>query len=49
MFSKRYESTVVYCTTRLHVHSGTLWPTSYDTHQEVKIQKDTSPKMYTSF
>ena len=34
---KRYESTEVDRRTWLHVPSGTLWSTSSDTHQVVKI------------
>ena len=49
MLSKRYESTEVDRRTWLHVSSGTLWSTSNDTHQVVKIQKEVSTKMYTPF
>ena len=37
MLSKRYESTEVDRRTWLHVPSGTHWPTSSDTYQEVEI------------
>ena len=37
MLSKRYESTEVDRRTWLHVHSGTLWSTSNETHQVVEI------------
>ena len=46
MLSNRYKSTEVDRGTWLHVPSGTPWSTSSDTHQEVKIQKETSTKMY---
>ena len=46
MLPKRYESTEVDRRTWLHVPSGTLLSTSSDTHQVVKIQKETSTKMY---
>ena len=49
MLSKRYESTLVDRRTWLHVPSGTHWPTSSDTYQVVKIQIETSTKMYTPF
>ena len=49
MLSKRYESTEVDRRTWLHVHSGTHWSTSSDTHQVVEIQIETSIKMYTPF
>ena len=49
MLSKRYESTEVDRRTWLHVHSGTHWSTSSDTHQVVEIQIETSTKMYTPF
>ena len=45
MLSKRYESTEVDRRTWLHVHSGTHWSTSSDTHQVVEIQIETSTKM----
>ena len=41
MLSKRFEPTEVDRRTWLHVHSGTLWSTSSDTHQVVGIQKET--------
>ena len=49
MLSKRYESTEVDCRIWLHVPSGTPWSTRRDTHQVVKIQKETSTQMYTSY
>ena len=49
MLFKRYESTEVDRITWLHVPSGTHWSTSSDTHQVVKIQIETSTKMYTPF
>ena len=49
MHSKRYESTKVGRRTWLHVPSGTPWSTSSDTHQVVKIKKETSTKIYTAF
>ena len=49
MLSKRYESTIVYRRTWLHVPSGTHWSTSSDTHKVVEIQKETPIKMYTPF
>ena len=49
MLPKRYESTEVDRRTWLHVPSGTHWSTSSDTHQVVKIQIETSTKMYTPF
>ena len=39
MLSKRFKSTEVVCRTGLHVHSGTPWSTSSDTHQVVEIKK----------
>ena len=47
MHSKRYESTEVDRRTWLHVPSGTHWSTNSDIHQIVKIQIETSTKMYT--
>ena len=49
MLSKRYESTEVDRRTWLHVPSGPHWSTRSDTHQEVKIYKETSCKMFTPF
>ena len=46
---KCYKSTEVNRITWLHVPLGTLWSTSNDTHQVVKIQKDDSTKMYTQW
>ena len=46
MLLQRYESTEVDRRTWLHVHSGTPWSTSIDTHEVVDIQKETSTKMY---
>ena len=37
MLSKRYESNEVDRRTWLHVHSGTLWFTSNDTHQVSQV------------
>ena len=50
MLSKLYESTEVDHRIWLHVPSGTLWPTSSDTHQVstvVEILKEI--KIYTPF
>ena len=49
MLSKRYESSEVDRRTCLHVPSGTLWSTSSDTRQVVKIRTETSTKMFTIF
>ena len=42
MLSKRYELTEIHRRTLQHVPSGTLWSTSSDTNQVVKIQQETS-------
>ena len=44
MLSIFYESTAVDLKNWLHVLSGTLWPTSSDTHQVVEIQIEASTK-----
>ena len=44
MLSKRHESTEVDRRIWFHVPFETPWSTSSDTHQEVKIQKETSNK-----
>ena len=49
MLSKRYESTKVDRRIWLHVPSGTHLSNSSGTHQVVKIEKETSIKMYTQF
>ena len=49
MLSKRYESTEVNRRTWLHVHSGTNWSTSSDTHHVVEIQIETSTKIIHQF
>ena len=49
MLSKCDESTEVDIRTWLHVPSGTPWSTSSDSHQVVKIKKETYAKMYTPF
>ena len=46
MLSIRYESTKVERRTWIHVSSGTHWSARNDTHQVIKIQIETSTKMY---